>query len=157
MLKIVEQRAIALPRDVVWNALIDPEVVKECIRGCRAVDIISGTAFSLLIDGHVGPIAARFVGNIELMDLDPPRSYTMIGAGKANMIGYTWGVARVRLDYGLGGNKSHTRLNCVIEIAQDSKLLKLGSGIMRVTANRLSESYFSRFARLVENREPLAS
>jgi len=78
---------IPAPRQRVWEGLNDPEVLKQCIPGCQALEKVSDTEFNGRVIASVGPVRATFGGKVTLSDLDPPQSYTIsdgsrtIGAG----------------------------------------------------------------------------
>ena len=97
-----EQR-IPAPRDVVWAALNDPEVLKECIPGCQSVEKTSDTGFSATVVAKVGPVSAKFSGKVTLSDIDPPNGYTISGEGQGGVAGFGKGGAKVSLsDDGAG-------------------------------------------------------
>ena len=72
---------IPAPRETVWKALNDPEVLKQCIPGCEEIDKKSDTEFAAKVTAKVGPVKAKFGGNVQLSDLDPPNGYTISGEG----------------------------------------------------------------------------
>ena len=74
---------IAADRDVVWNALNDPEVLRKCIPGCESLERITENAFEASVTAVVGPVRARFDTSLSLEDLCPPESYRLVGRSKA--------------------------------------------------------------------------
>ena len=58
----------------VWDALNDPEILKGCIPGCEEIDKTSDTSFSAKVTAKVGPVKAKFTGDVTLSDLDPPNA-----------------------------------------------------------------------------------
>ena len=83
---------IAAPRQRVWEALVDPQVLKQCIPGCESIEKRSDTEFETEMKAKIGPVKAKFKSNIVLSDLRPPHSYTISGQGK----GGPAGLARAR-------------------------------------------------------------
>ena len=63
---------IAAPREQVWAALNDPEVLKQAIPGCQELEKTSDTEFTAKVKAKVGPVSATFSGKVNLSDLDPP-------------------------------------------------------------------------------------
>ncbi|MCZ6699868.1 MAG: SRPBCC domain-containing protein, partial [Planctomycetota bacterium] len=57
---------ITAPREKVWDALNDPEILKQCIAGCQELDKPSDTEFSARVHTRVGPVSAKFTGKVEL-------------------------------------------------------------------------------------------
>ena len=68
------ERRIPAPRQKVWDALNDPEVLKACIPGCESLEKTGDTDLKATAAVKIGPIAARFTGKVQLTDLDPPNS-----------------------------------------------------------------------------------
>ena len=57
---------ISAPREKVWEALNDPEVLKQCIDGCQELNKDSDTEFSAKVTAKVGPVKAKFAGKVTL-------------------------------------------------------------------------------------------
>ena len=92
---ITGQYRIEAPRDVVWAALNDPEVLKRCIPGCKELDQKSPTEMTAKVTLKIGPISATFNGTVTLEDLDPPNGYTIVGQGQGGAAGFAKGRAAV--------------------------------------------------------------
>src|SRR5258708_31294841 len=72
---------IAAPRQRVWEALNDPEVLRQCIPGCEEIVKESDVAWTAKVTAKVGPVKAKFAGKVTLSELDPPNGYTITGEG----------------------------------------------------------------------------
>ena len=79
-----DQRQIAAPREAVFEALNDPDILARAIPGCESLDKVSDTEFAATVTAKVGPVRAKFKGQVTLSDLNPPESYTISGASKRN-------------------------------------------------------------------------
>src|SRR4249920_3426473 len=91
------ERFIAAPRAAVWASLNDPEVLKACIPGCESLEKISDTQIRATAGIKLGPVSAKFQGQVTLSNLDPPNGYTISGEGKGGPAGFAKGGAEVRL------------------------------------------------------------
>ena len=67
------------PRQVVWEKLNDPEVLKACIPGCEELDRTADNEFQAVAKMKVGPVSARFKGRVTLSDLNPPDELQDLG------------------------------------------------------------------------------
>jgi carbon monoxide dehydrogenase subunit G len=85
-MKMSGEEIIAAPRQVVWDALNDPDVLKQCITGCEEIKKKSDTELEAKVTAKVGPVKASFVGAVKLSKLNPPRSYVISGEGKGGML-----------------------------------------------------------------------
>ena len=86
---------IAAPRDVVWHALNDEDVLRACIPGCTELERTSDTELSAIVVQKIGPVKAKFAGDVELTNINPPASYTIQGEGSGGVAGFAKGGADV--------------------------------------------------------------
>jgi carbon monoxide dehydrogenase subunit G len=136
-----EQR-IPAPREAVWRALNDPDVLRRCIPGCQELTKHSDTEMSAVAVIKVGPISARFQGAVTLSELDPPNGYRIVGEGQGGVAGHARGGALVKLvDDGEG-----TLLTYVVSAQIGGKLAQLGGRMIDATAKSMSAAFFRKFA-----------
>ena len=88
---------ITAPREKVWAALNDPEILKQCIPGCEEIEKHSDTELTAKVVAKVGPVKAKFAGKVTLSDIDPPNGYTITGEGSGGAAGFGKGGAAVKL------------------------------------------------------------
>ena len=79
------ERIIPAPIERTWAALNDPEVLKACIAGCEQFEPAGDNAYAALLAVRVGPVNARFKGNVRLSDIVPPTSYTIAFDGQGGV------------------------------------------------------------------------
>src|SRR5258707_15097049 len=136
---------IPAPRRKVWEALNDPEIMRQSIRGCEEIEKVSPTELAAKVTAKVGPVKARFGGKVTLSDLDPPNGYKITGEGSGGAAGFAKGGATVRLaDDGDG-----TRLTYVVEAHVGGKLAQIGSRLIDATARKMADDFFTRFSGIV--------
>ncbi|MGF1594021.1 MAG: carbon monoxide dehydrogenase subunit G [Kiloniellaceae bacterium] len=136
---------IAAPRERVYQALNDPEILKAAIPGCEAIDKTSDTEMTATVVTKVGPVKAKFQGAVRLSELDPPNGYVISGEGKGGPAGFAKGGAKVRLEE----DGDSTILHYEVKADVGGKLAQLGSRLIDSTAKKLSGEFFSRFAEIV--------
>lgn len=139
------ERLIAAPRETVWAALNDPDVLKACIPGCESIQKLSDTEMTALVSAKIGPISSRFNGKVTLGDLDPPNSYTISGEGQGGVAGFAKGGAKVRLDDAEGGTALQYQVNAQI----GGKMAQLGARLIDSVAKSYAETFFTRFSEQV--------
>ena len=74
-MKLSDEVIIPAPRETVWKALNDPEVLSQCIPGCESITKHSDTEMEAKVTVKMGPVKATFKGAVTLSDLDPPNGY----------------------------------------------------------------------------------
>jgi carbon monoxide dehydrogenase subunit G len=137
---------IPAPRQAVWDALNDPEVLKQAIPGCQSLERSGENGFEATVKAKVGPVSATFKGQVELTDIDPPNGYRISGEGKGGAAGFAKGGATVSLsDLPDGG----TKLAYAVDAQVGGKLAQIGSRLIDSTAKKMAGEFFSKFASLV--------
>jgi carbon monoxide dehydrogenase subunit G len=136
------EHLLPAPRERVWAALNDPEVLKRCIPGCQEIAKLSDTEMTAKVSLSVGPVRATFNGRVTLSDLDPPNGYRIAGEGQGGVAGFGKGSATVKLvDEGAA-----TRLSYAADASVGGKLAQIGSRLVEATARKLADEFFGRFA-----------
>jgi len=134
---------------VVWAALNDPDVLRACIPGCQSLEVIGENRFRASATIKVGPISARFGGEVQLSELDPPNGYRITGEGSGGAAGSARGGARVALTR----DGAATLLAYDVDADVQGRLASLGGKLIDVTAKQLAGVFFSRFAQEVASRD----
>jgi len=136
------ERRISAPRQKVWNALNDPEVLRASIPGCQTLEKLSDTEMKATAAVKIGPISARFAGNVLLSDMDPPRSYTISGEGQGGVAGFAKGGAKVNL----AEDNGDTLLRYEVHAQVGGKLAQLGARLVDASAKQMADQFFDRFS-----------
>lgn len=139
------ERLIAAPRETVWAALNDPEILKASIQGCESIEKLSDTEMTATVSAKIGPISSRFNGKVTLGDLDPPNSYTISGEGQGGVAGFAKGGAKVQLADAEGG----TMLTYQVHAQIGGKMAQLGARLIDSVAKSYAESFFKKFSEKV--------
>ncbi len=140
---------IPAPRQRVWEALNDPEVLRQAVPGCEELEKLSDTEFTARVVLKVGPVKAAFTGKVTLSDFDPPNSYTIKGEGQGGVAGFANGGATVRLtDDGDG-----TLLSYEAQSMVGGKLAQVGQRVLKSASEKLVGEFFERFSAAVTKAE----
>lgn len=149
-MKMSGEYRIEAPIERVWDALNDPEILKQAIPGCDSIERLSETEMTAKVTARVGPVKARFTGNVTLSDLDPPNSYRISGEGKGGAVGFAKGGANVSLE----ADGDATILRYEVDATVGGKLAQLGSRLIDGTAKKMAGEFFSSFAEVVGGPAP---
>ncbi len=148
-MKLTGEQKIKAPREIVFAALNDPEILKESIPGCQTLTKHSDKEFEAEVGLKVGPVKATFNGAVKLSKLKPPESYTITGEGKGGTAGHAKGGAAVKLTE----DGEHTILAYDVDAQVGGKLAQLGSRLIDSTAKKLSGQFFKKFGKIVESAQ----
>ncbi|MDQ2065587.1 carbon monoxide dehydrogenase subunit G [Xinfangfangia sp. CPCC 101601] len=148
-MKLSDSRSIDAAPALVWDAILDPQVLRACIPGCESLTGSVEDGYEAVVRQKVGPVSATFTGLVRLSDIIPGQSLTISGEGKGGAAGHAKGSAAVRFDAQGAG----TLLTYDVDAAVGGKLAQLGSRIIDGFAKKLADEFFTRFQAAVEAGE----
>lgn len=144
-MELSDEITINAPKDQVYAALNDPEVLQQCIPGCEELIKHSDTELEAKVVLKVGPVKARFSGDVVLDQSGAPDAFSLTGQGSGGAAGHAKGGADVRLT--ADGDQTILRYEAKAEIG--GKLAQLGSRLIQGTAKKLAAKFFKSFADVV--------
>ena len=150
-MKITGENIIPVDQETVWRGLNDPEVLRQSIPGCESLEQTAPNVMTAVVVTRIGPVSARFEGQVELSDLDPPRGYKLNGSGSAGPMGNAKGAAVVTLASMPDGG---TKLTYDVTAEMTGKIAQLGARLIQSTAGILAGQFFSRFGAIVSGGKP---
>jgi carbon monoxide dehydrogenase subunit G len=132
---------IAAPRDKVWDALNDPDILARCIPGCEAIEVVSPIEKTARVMVKVGPVRTRFNGRIRMGDVRPGEGCTMQFEGSGGAAGMAKGQSEVELADHDGG----TRLRYNVKASVGGKLGQVGGRMIDAAARQMADQFFAAF------------
>ena len=136
---------IEAPRDKVYAALNDPDILRASIPGCEELTQTSPNELDARVVLKIGPVKAKFAGTVTLDPTDPPEAFSLSGEGKGGAAGFAKGGADVTLE----ADGAATILRYTARVEMGGKIAQLGSRLVKGTAKKLSGQFFSSFAEAV--------
>jgi uncharacterized protein len=125
----------------VWQALNDPEVLRQCIPGCEEVQQISPEEMHARVLLRMGPVRARFAGKVKMTDVRPMQGYTLNFEGSGGSAGFARGSSVITLSAMDGG----TQLTYTAQASVAGKLGQIGGRLMDASAGQLADKFFNNF------------
>ncbi|MEO9652563.1 MAG: carbon monoxide dehydrogenase subunit G [Roseobacter sp.] len=150
-MELSDEIIINAPKDRVYAALNDPEILKQCIPGCEELIKHSDSELEAKVVLKVGPVKARFSGDVQLDTAGAPDAFSLTGQGNGGAAGHAKGGASVTLT--ADGDKTILNYDAKADIG--GKLAQLGSRLIQGTAKKLAAKFFKSFADVV-NEETTA-
>ena len=143
-MKLAGSYKLKVKKEIVWNALNDPEILKKCIPGCDSFERQNNNTFNASATNQIGPMNATFSGNVKLSNIEENVSYTLSGEGQSS-VGFANGSANVKLTETNGV----TTLAYEVNIDVGGKIAQLGSRLIDGVGKKMSDYFFGRFADLI--------
>jgi|TARA_B110000093_G_scaffold147120_1_gene159545 carbon monoxide dehydrogenase subunit G len=141
-----DNRTIAATPEKVWECLLDPSVLKECVPGCQSLTGNVDEGFEATVVQRVGPVKATFKGVVQLSDLNAPQSLRISGKGEGGVAGFARGGADVTLIADGAG----TKISYAVTAQIGGKLAQLGSRIIDSFVSKMADQFFETFQTQVE-------
>ena len=146
-MELADEIIINAPKDQVYAALNDPKVLKQCIPGCEELIQHSDTELEAKVVLKVGPVKARFGGEVTLDKSGAPDAFSLSGQGNGGAAGHAKGGADVTLT----ADGDTTTLKYVAKAQIGGKIAQLGSRLIQSTAKKLAGKFFTSFAKVMKD------
>ena len=143
-MKLTGSYKLNVKKEIVWQALNDPNILKQCIPGCESFKKESNAVFNVTATNQIGPMNATFSGTVTLSNILENQSYALSGEGQS-LVGFANGRADVKLKEENG----ITTLSYEVEVKVGGKIAQLGSRLIDGVAKKMSDYFFGRFADVV--------
>ena len=151
-MKVTGTHTLAVPRGVVWEAILDPEVLSHTLPGCEDMAPVGNNQFRGKMKMKVGPVQGLFEGGVELLDLDPPNGYNLKMDGKGAP-GFVTGTGSIRLeDMDDGG----TLLHYDIDARVGGRIAAVGQRLLDSSAKVLTRQGLQGLEQQLEARAAAA-
>lgn len=128
-MKIEGQHTFDAPRDVVWDAVLDADVLAKILPGCEDFKQIDDHTFEGILKIKVGPVQGKFKGKVELSDLVKPESYHLSIKGKGAP-GFVDGQGTLRLE----ADGARTRVHYDIDTKIGGRIATVGQRLIDSSA-----------------------
>jgi len=137
-LKIEGTQTIAAPRQRVFTALVDPDVLQRCIPGCEQLEKSDGNKYNAKLSAGIGPIRGVFTATVALENIKAPEHYTLVVEGKGQT-GFVKGTGELNFVEAEGG----TSVQYNAEVNVGGLLASVGQRMIQSAANMLAGKFFS--------------
>lgn len=143
MLKLSGQKTIDRPPEEVWRLLMDPAVLRECIPGCKELELIGPGKYRIALKVGLGLIRGSFKGEAELKDVEEPVKYRLEVRARGTT-GFIQGATEVRIAPAGGGKQSD--LSYESEAQVGGLLASVGARLFQGAARSFTEEFFEKLA-----------
>ena len=144
-MELTDEIIIPAPRDAVYKALNDVDVLKTCIPGCEELDREGENELVAKVTLKVGPVKARFGGRVTLDSSKAPDAFSLAGEGDGGVAGFAKGGADVELIE----DGDQTILRYTAKAETGGKIAQLGGRLILSTAKKLSKQFFCTFEKVM--------
>ena len=83
-MKVEGTHVFKAPRDKVWEALLNPQIIARCVPGCEELKEIAPDHYEATMKVGVAGVKGTYKGKIVLADKRPPEHYILRGEGSGS-------------------------------------------------------------------------
>lgn len=123
----------------VWEALNNPEILRQCIPGCEEVLQISPEEMHARVLLKMGPVRARFAGKVKMTDIRSMQGYTLNFEGSGGSAGFARGSSVITLSSVDGA----TQLDYTVQATVAGKLGQIGGRLIDASSKQLADKFFA--------------
>ena len=137
-MKIDSTYELKAPRQRVYAALTEPEILRRAIPGCESLEKIAENTYAATLKAGVGSIKGTFKGEVRLEDMRPPEHYRIVVEGQG-AIGFAKGSA----DFDLDETDTGTLIRYSGEMLAGGTIAAVGQRMIQGTAKMMAAKFFA--------------
>jgi uncharacterized protein len=137
-MKIEGTQELHTPRERVYSALTDPEILQRCIPGCESLEKTAADTYAATLKAGVGAIKGTFKGEVRLEDMRPPEHYRIVVEGKGGV-----GFAKGSADFDLEEKDGATLIKYSGELQIGGTIAGVGQRMIQGAAKMMASRFFA--------------
>ena len=134
-------------RELVWDALMDTDVLGSIIPGSQGLEEIAENKYQSKLAVKVGPVNGKFEASFELADVNAPNSYRLLVEGKGPA-GHVTGEGRIALSQENGT----TIMTYAGDARIGGKIAAVGQRLLDAAAKQIARQALRKLSRQVQAR-----
>ena len=146
-MKIEGSADIPAPRDKVWAAVLDPDVLAQALPGCEKLEAIGPNEYKATMKVGVAAIKGTFEGKVKLSDLEPPNRYRMAVEGSGGP-GFVRGAAGMQMSDVDGG----TKVSYDADVQVGGLIASVGQRMLGGVTKMMLDQFFTRMTELLASK-----
>ena len=146
-MKIAGEYTFDAPRDLVWEALFDPEILASVMPGCEKLELVGENSYEGVLKIKVGPVQGKFNGKVTLSDIQAPDSYHMEVDGRGAP-GFVKADAQVTLAE--DGDKTVLKYDSDAKVG--GRIATVGQRLLDSSAKAITKQSLEGLSNVIESR-----
>ena len=146
-MKIEGSADIPAPREKVWAAFLDPDVLAQALPGCEKLEAIGPNEYKATMKVGVAAIKGTFEGKVKLSDLEPPNRYRMAVEGSGGP-GFVRGDAGMQMSDVDGG----TKVSYDADVQVGGLIASVGQRMLGGVTKMMLDQFFTKMTELLTSK-----
>ena len=140
-MELTGDHTFAAPRERVWQFLLDPETLRQCLPGCEKLEAVGPDEYEATMKIGVAAIRGTYQGRVKISDKQEPASYRMLVEGKGSA-GQVSGEGRLELSE--EGGQTRVQYSGTANVR--GTLARVGARVMQPAAKMVVGQFFNCLA-----------
>jgi len=146
-MKIEGSADIPAPREQVWAAFLDPNILAQALPGCEKLEAIGPNEYKATMKVGVAAIKGTFEGKVKLSDLEPPNRYRMAVEGSGGP-GFVRGEAGMQMSDVDGG----TKVSYDADVQVGGLIASVGQRMLGGVTKMMLDQFFTKMTELLTSK-----
>jgi carbon monoxide dehydrogenase subunit G len=146
-MKIEGSADIPAPREKVWAAFLDPNILAQALPGCEKLEAIGPNEYKATMKVGVAAIKGTFDGKVKLSDLEPPNRYRMAVEGSGGP-GFVRGEAGMQMSDVDGG----TKVSYDADVQVGGLIASVGQRMLGGVTKMMLDQFFTKMTELLTSK-----
>ena len=140
-MKIEGSYTFNAPREKVWQVLLDPKIMAQCMPGCEGLTEVGPDQFEATLKVGVASVKGSYKGKVSIKEKEKPSHYVLSGEGSS-------GPGFMRGDVAIDLEEHHGQT--VLKYSTDAKVGGLIASIGQRMLNGVARMMLDQFFKKVE-------
>jgi carbon monoxide dehydrogenase subunit G len=141
-MKLTTSSVVPAPRDRVFAALTDPDLLRRVIPGCETLTATGPDVYEATLKIGIAAMKGTYKGHAAITDKRPPEALTLTFEGKGAP-GFVRGTAAIALAEDGAG----TRVSSEADVQVGGLIAAVGSRLVEAASRKLAEDFFGQLSR----------
>jgi carbon monoxide dehydrogenase subunit G len=138
-LKIEGSYTFNAPRERVWEVLLDPNIMAQCMPGCEGMREIGPDQYEATLKVGIASVKGTYKGKVSLKDKQPPSHYVLSGEGSGGP-GFMQGDVAIDLEE----NEGRTVLKYSTDAKVGGLIASIGQRMLNGVAKVMVDQFFKK-------------
>jgi hypothetical protein len=140
-LKIEGNYTFGAPRERVWQILLDPKIMAQCMPGCESMIEVAPDQYEAVMKVGIASVKGTYKGKVTIKEKQPPTHYILSGEGSGGP-GFMQGDVAIDLEEVNG--------QTVLRYSTDAKVGGLIASIGQRMVNGVAKMMVDQFFKKIE-------
>jgi carbon monoxide dehydrogenase subunit G len=127
------------PRERVWEVLLDPKVMAQCMPGCESMKEVAPDQFEAVMKVGIASVKGTYKGKVRVKDKKAPAHYVLSGEGQGGP-----GFMRGDLTVDLEEQDGKTLLKYRVEPQVGGLIAAMGQRMLNGVAKMMVDQFFKK-------------